>query len=83
MPQQCFVVLLKENKMSQLGDEPAYPIPSGGMVHNGLTKREHIAALQMQAIIICSGYNDEDLNAELALKAADALLARLTRDGSK
>ncbi len=60
--------------MSKLGDEPAYPTPRLGGQHTGLTKREKIAAMQMQALIICGSSIYRDKIIERALDLTDALL---------
>ena len=72
-------------------NEPAYPVPLGaeeglaaGMNPNGLTKREHFAALAMQGILANPIY-DPPRRAKLggmsedAVAAADALLAELEK----
>lgn len=63
-------------------NDPAYPQP-GGPWHgcNGLTKREHFAALAMQGMLSCSDYSQTSTEklAEVALKVADALLKELAK----
>jgi len=68
--------------MSKLGDEPAYPVFIDGVRYPGLTKREKIAALQLQALVIHYGFSDEDTITKDALLLADALLARLSKESS-
>ncbi len=72
--------------MNNIGDAPAYPVIICGVQYSGLTKREKIAALQMQALItntwITSSSNCDDVGrrAKLALTLADALLVELAKE---
>ncbi len=66
--------------MSKLGDEPAYPVLTNGKRYFGLSKREKIAALQMQALIICGSSIHRDKIIERALDLTDALLERMKND---
>jgi hypothetical protein len=63
-------------------DMPAIPVvlPDGSVVDGmGLTKREYIAALAMQAMIANPEWETEGTVSEDAVYAADALLAELER----
>lgn len=69
--------------MKRNGDLPAMPVEHNGWGEpcNGLTKREMFAMLAMQGLIasdVCGNLH-EPRCAELAVKAADALLAELER----
>ncbi len=67
--------------------EPAYPVPLGPgealddeMNPNGVTKREHFAALAMQGLLSVQGYDREfEYCAAQSVLMADALLAELER----
>ena len=77
------------------GNEPAAPIKLNERVEDtatcdvkihiceeyfeGLTKREHIAGLAMQAILSRNGQISYELLAERATEAADALLKELDK----
>lgn len=67
-------------------DMPAMPtekkVGDATYTSDGLTKREHFAAMAMQGLIhrASRGYSIADL-AELSVVAADALLAELDRRG--
>lgn len=60
-------------------NSPASPMIDCSMVHLGLTKREHFAALAMQGLVVADGYYNTDwaILAIDSLKAADALIAAL------
>jgi hypothetical protein len=63
------------------GHEPAYPAENDGVYCNGLTKRELIAAMAMQGYLAnpdTSG-ETEDTYAHWSVKAADALIAELSK----
>lgn len=62
-------------------NEPMHPIPGGGAIALGLTKREYFAAQTLQAILSsgdCSRVSFEEY-ATCAVHHADALIATLDR----
>jgi hypothetical protein len=70
-------------------DDAAFPIfDSDGqhfLKHGGLSKREYFAALALQGILSSTALNldeyDPNLNADLAIGAADILIYRLNKTG--
>ncbi|MBO1055954.1 MAG: hypothetical protein HEQ27_05260 [Dolichospermum sp. JUN01] len=68
-------------------DDAAFPIfDSEGqhfLKHGGLSKREYFAALALQGILSSPALNpdeyDANLNADLAIEAADILIYRLNK----
>lgn len=71
-----------------LGSEPAYPTPSAFPTAKGLTKREILAAMAMEALILKTPFEMLSKNApgqlpqkvaRGALDYADALLAELAK----
>jgi hypothetical protein len=74
------VLIAKAPKGWKLGNEDAFPAPDN-CDSNGMSKREHFAALAMQGILAgMNGWPDRscfDTIAERATGVADALLARL------
>jgi hypothetical protein len=74
--------------MRDNSDEPASPVAYGdGEQYFGLTKREHLAGLAMQALIAGNGLNGhegyemsaEEICATASVVFADALLAELDK----
>ena len=67
--------------MSKRGNEPAFPItdPTNDFHRPGLTKRELFAAMAMQGM--CNDYEHMANAADVAVFAADALLAALEDEG--
>ncbi len=60
------------------GDMPISPINPPGAIFNGLTKREHFAALAMQGIL-ATGSSHTEGAARKAVIAADNLLKELEK----
>jgi hypothetical protein len=61
------------------GDDAAYPLEiATGQYNSGLAKRELIAAMAMQGLL----FDPVDLKmiAKLSVKAADALIAELSKE---
>ena len=62
------------------GEMTAMPTQSnGGDIYGGLTKREMMAMQMFSGLLARDGKPDIQYEAELAIKAADALLAELER----
>lgn len=62
-------------------DIPAFPSPNEfGSTFQGLTKREYFAAIALQGLLANTNFADGPHNAELAVAAADALIAELNRE---
>ena len=70
--------------MSNLGNEPAHPVASAGTWQfSGLTKRELFAAMVMQGFAAWRGPGLPAGNeADSAVEWADALLAKLAKEGT-
>jgi galactose-1-phosphate uridylyltransferase len=64
------------------GNDAIYPMATEGDGFNdGLTKRELIAAMAMQGLLACPSYiQTVEVLASTSIKAADALIARLSAD---
>ena len=68
--------------MMKNADMPAMPLPLGTETEKwcqGLTKREMMAMHMFAGLLARDGKPDIQYEAELAIKAADALLAELER----
>lgn len=67
-------------------NSPAYPIPREFRhdTYDGLTKREHFAAMAMQGLLANPELSQQsyDTTAACAIKQADALLAALNKEES-
>lgn len=58
--------------------EPVHPAQGrSGLLHSGITLREHLAGLAMQGLLARDAHHDPVGTAELATRCADALLAEL------
>ena len=57
-------------------NSPAFPIKTPGYTYKGLTKREHFAALAMQALLSSSDNSIKTI-AEVSVASADALIKEL------
>ena len=58
---------------------PVMPIYEGELISVGLTKREYFAAIALQGLLANTDFADGPHNAELAVNAADALIAELNK----
>jgi hypothetical protein len=65
---------LKPLKMRITGDEPIHPVETGVGKFNGLTIRQHFAAMFMQRVIEKFYSYDENFIARIAVKQANALI---------
>nr|WP_290226343.1 hypothetical protein [Trichocoleus desertorum] len=67
------ILLAKEENLS------VFPLYDGEIIATGLTKREYFAAIALQGLMASTTFADGPHNAELAVNAADALIAELNK----
>ncbi len=59
----------------------AFPVTDqGGLIQDGLTKREYIAAMCLQGILASGSGGDKHVKIDAAIEYADVLLSELEED---